>query len=163
MTWFGTDVMALGCIAGSALVGGAATAAALHRGHDARVDCALEASALAPRIAIAHGGRAHTVVVAPTARVRYHRNCADAMDGAVEVHVGNHLVDLDAQLEKLDQALEIQMDGLESQIEAQIEAQLKAQGEQQVGAEAQLREAVRQMERAQARVKVVVGRAGGGV
>jgi len=85
------------------------------------------------------------------------------MDGAVEVHVGNHLVDLDAQLEKLDQALEIQMDGLESQIEAQIEAQLKAQGEQQVGAEAQLREAVRQMERAQARVKVVVGRAGGGV
>ena len=52
MSWFGTDIVALGCILGGAAVSGAATLAIMDGGGESYVRCGVEAMAMAPRIAI---------------------------------------------------------------------------------------------------------------
>ena len=135
MSWFGTDLVALGCILGGAAVGGAATLAMADGGGHADTRCAVEAMAVSPRIAISHGGGARAIVVTPDVRVHAVRDCMTEVDGVVEILMENHLEDLD-----------IHMGHLDVQMEARI----------------QFEEAMRQFE--EARVKVVVkGVEGGGI
>jgi citrate lyase gamma subunit len=152
MSWFGTDVVALGCILGGAAVSGAVTGALIHGDEQADMGCGIEAMALSPRIAISHGGDAHAIVVAPNLRVRAPRGCVRNLGRAVEINLDSHLEQMDAQLEHLDRALEIQLQQLESQLEAEFG--------QQIEARVQIEEAMRQMEAA--RIKVVVREQGSG-
>ncbi len=152
MSWFGTDMVALGCILGGAAVGGAATLAVVDgNGHRHGV-CGVEAMAVSPRIAISHGGHAQAIVVTPDVRIRSVRGCERAVGEVVEIHMEKRLHSLDLELEQLDRALELQTQALESQLEAGLEQGLEAR--------LQLDQAMRQMEAA--RIKTVVEKAGSG-
>ncbi len=136
MIWFGTDLVALGCILGGAAVGGAATLAMTVGGGHTGARCAVEAFAVSPGIAISHGREARTIVVTPKVRV----------------HLDNHFEQLDTQLDQLDQALELQMQQLELQLEAKLGQEMEAR--------IQFEEAMRQVEAA--RLEVVVEKVEGG-
>jgi len=137
MIWFGTDLVALGCILGGAAVGGAATLAMTVGGGHADARCAVEARmAVSPRIAISNRGRARAILVTPDVRV----------------HLDNHFEQLDTQLDQLDQALELQMQQLEFQLEATLGQEMEAR--------IQFEEAMRKVEAA--RLKVVVEKIEGG-
>ena len=158
MSLFGTDMVALGCILGGAAVGGVATLAMTNVGGHADARCAVETMAVSPRIAISHGGDTGAILVAPKVRVRAVRDCMTEVDGVVEIHMENHLEDLnlhmghlDVQLDHLDRALEMELHQLESQLEAEMG---------QMEARIHFEEAMRQLE--EARVKVVVKRVEGG-
>jgi len=151
MTWFGTDIVALGCILGGAAVGGTVTAAMMDGGHHAHTGCGVEAIAVSPRIAISHRGEARAIIVNPNVRVHAVRDCIREVEGVVEIHMDNHLEMLDAQLENLDRTLEIELRQLESQIEAEVEQEMEARFEFQ--------EAMREAEAA--RLKVVMEKLGG--
>lgn len=136
MIWFGTDIVALGCILGGAAIGGAATLAMTDGGGHADTRCAVEAMAVSPRIAISHGGGARAIVVTPDVRVHAVRDCMTEVDGVVEIH-------MEAEMEL-----------------HQLESQLEAEMGQQMEARAQFEEAMRQVE--EARVNAVVKRVEGG-
>jgi hypothetical protein len=161
MSWFGTDVVALGCILGGAAVGGAATLAVLD-GADHHVNrCAVEAVAVAPSVAISHNGGARAIVIRPDVRVRSDRDCAREIRHVVRVR-GDHSLEfleadmeqLEANLEQMETALEVQLEGLESQIETQLEAQLEANLHQEFEAQLHFEEAMRKLKEAQVRIHV---------
>jgi hypothetical protein len=152
MSWFGTDVVALGCILGSAAVSGAVTGALIHGEEQADMGCGIEAMAVSPGIAISHGGEARTIVFTPNVRVQPHRGCVRHLERAVEINLDNHLEQMDAQLEHLDRALEIQLQQLEGKLQAELGQQMEAR--------LQLEEAMSQMQAA--RIKVVVREQGSG-
>jgi hypothetical protein len=124
----------------------------------------VDAAAISPTIAISHNGHGKAVVVAPDVRVRSARDCVSGfryqvhpdVREVVEIHLDHSLRNLDAELELLDEALEIQLEGLEAQIEAEVQANLEAA--------LHIEEAMMEVERAmqEAKVKVVVEKAGGG-
>jgi hypothetical protein len=152
MSWFGTDLVALGCIFGSAAVGGAATLAVMDGEKPLHPACGIEAMAVSPRVAISHRGHAQAVVVTPNVRI-HSRGCGGhGTPEVVEIRMEKDLQNLDVQLEQMDRALELQMQALETQLEAGIEQGLEAR--------VQFEEALRQMENA--RVKVVVEKARNG-
>jgi hypothetical protein len=154
MTWLGTDLVALGCILGSAAAGGAATFAIMDGADRHAHRCEVEARTVSPRIAISHGGTAHAIVVRPDVRVRSIQGCVADANEVVEVHMDTHLEQLDAQMEQLDRVLEVQLEQMESQIEASVQQEMEAQ--------LQLKEAARRMEEARARVRVKIEKAGSG-
>jgi hypothetical protein len=159
MSFLGSDIVALGCIIGSAAVGGAVTLAVMDSGEDAHFGCGVESVAVSPTIAISSGGEARAIVVAPDVRVRKLKECGSS--GVVHVHVNRHvdahLEHLDAQLEHLDEALEIQMEQLEHQLEHQLEAQII----QEIDVQARMEEALSRMEDARIRVRVKRAESGG--
>ena len=165
MSWFGTDLVALGCIVGGAAVGGAATLAVMDAGHRAPLPCAVEARAWVPQVSVSGNGHSHAIVVAPKVHVRELRHCRG--DAFVEIDMDAHLQEMEAQLQGLDRALEFQLEGrlkgLDRALELQLqglESQIERKFQQQMEARAQLEDAMRQVERA--RVRVVVERAGSG-
>jgi hypothetical protein len=156
MSWLKSDMVAIACILGGAAVGGAATMAMADQGGHWDTGCAVDAAAISPTIAISHSGHGRAIVVAPNVRVHAVRDCVSDVHETVEIHLDNKLQQLDAELELLDEALEVQLQGLEAQIEAEVQANLEAAFH--------FEEAMREAERAiqEAKVKVVVERAGGG-
>jgi len=158
MSWFGTDVVAVGCILGGAAIGGVVTAAFMDGGGHADVRCGVEAMALSPRVSISHSGRARAIVVTPDVRVHAVRDCVREMDGIVEIHMENHmdtqLQHLDIQLEHLDRTLEFELQQLESQLERELVPAFEARE--------QFEEAMRQMEKAKVKVAVKRIERGGG-
>jgi hypothetical protein len=152
MSWFGTDFVALGCILSGAAVGGAATLALMDSNEHVHHRCGVEAVAVSPRVAIAHGGKSHAVFVSPDVRIRGIRDCGAEIHKVVEIQLENQLEQLDVQLEHLDHAIEIQMEGLEAEIESQIEAQMDAQ--------LKFEEAMEKIQ--EAKIQMVLERAGGG-
>jgi len=157
MSWFGTDIVALGCILGGAAVSGAATLAIMDGGGESYVRCGVEAMAVAPRIAISHGGEARAIVVRPDVRVRSIRDCGSS--GLVEIHVDRHMENLDAQLEHLDLQLEVQLEQMEHQLE-RMEHQFEFELAQEMDVRVQFEEAMSQFEAA--KLKVLVERVQGG-
>ncbi|NNM04683.1 MAG: hypothetical protein HKO65_06225 [Gemmatimonadetes bacterium] len=155
MSWFGSDVVAIGCILGGAAVGGAATLAVMDGGEQVDGRCGIERMAVSPTIAVSGQGGAHAIVVGPDVRVHSVRDCGSSIHEVVEIHMDNQLRHLDAQLEHLDHVLEIELEGLEAQIEAEVEAELV-----QLEAELELQEAIRAFE--DAKVKMVIEKVGGG-
>ena len=153
MTWFGTDIVALGCILGGAAVGGTVTAAMFDGGDHAEARCGVEAFAVRPNISISHRGEGRAVIVTPDVRVHAVRDCVSGVEGVVEIHMENHLQQLDAQLEQLDRALEIQLHELELQLESEVGLEMEAR--------VKFEEAMRQME--EARVRVVIKKNEGGI
>lgn len=153
MTWFGTDIVALGCILGGAAVGGTVTAALLDGAEHSQGGCAVEAFAVSPNVSISHRGEARAIVVAPNVRIHRVRDCVEDVEAAVEIHLDKHLEHLDAQLEHLDRTLEVELHQLEQQLESELGQEMEARFEFQ--------EAMRQME--EARVKVIVKRSEGGI
>ena len=152
MSWLGTDLVALTCIAGGAVVGGAATLELMDFLPDSNVACAVEARSVPhQRISISHGSEARAIVVTPGIRVRSLDGCENGAGKLVQVRVERELGNLEAELAEMEEALELQMEALEGQLEVELA--------QQIEAKSQLREAVRQMERA--RVKIVREGAGG--
>jgi hypothetical protein len=175
MSWFGTDLVSLGCILGGAAVGGAATYAVMDGATHGDPACAFTTSAIAPSVAVSGDGLSRAIVIHRSdVRGRRGPDCSGSLGGLVEIRLDRHLKDLDLQLEQLDQALEIQMEGLESQIQADVqqrvesqlrraearmreaEARLQRAGSAVQGAEAQeqLQEAIRQMEEAKVRIQL---------
>lgn len=152
MSWFGTDLVAVGCILGGAAVGGAATFAFMDGPEESRNRCAVEAIAMAPRVAIAHGGNAHTIVVTPDVKVRGLPGCVADVQRRVDIHLEGQMEHLEAQLEHLDRALELNLGQMEHEIQEGVEARLLAREE--------FKEAMRQME--EARRQVALKRAQGG-
>ncbi len=155
MSWFGSDIVAIGCILGGAAVGGAATLAVMDGGDHVHRRCGIERTAVAPTIAVAGHDGAHAIVVSPDVRVHSIRDCGSSVHDVVEIHMDNQLRHLDAQLEHLDHVLEIEFEGLEAQIEAEVEAELQA-----LEAELESLEAIREFEAA--KVKMVIEKVGGG-
>ena len=121
-------------------------------GHHWDTGCAVDARAVAPTIAISHAGHGKAIVVAPDVRARSARDCVSGVHEVVEVRLDHQLRRLDGELAQLDQALELQLEGLEAQIEAEIEANLEAA--------LHFEEAMRKME--EAKVRVVLEKVGGG-
>ncbi len=154
MSWFGTDIVAVGCILRGAAVGGAVTAAFMDGGEHAHVGCGMEAVAVSPQIAISHRGDAGAIVVMPDVRVHAIRDCVREVEGVVEIHMETHLDQLDVQLEHLDRALEIEVRQLERAIEAELGQEMEAR--------IKFEKAMRQMEGARARVVVTKVQRGGG-
>jgi hypothetical protein len=152
MSMLGTDIVALGCILGGAAIGGAATLAMMDGDGHADVGCEVEAMAVNQTVAISHRRDAGAIVVMPDVRVHAVRDCVGEMNGVVEIRLNNHLEQLDAQLEHLDHALEIEL--------RQMELQLEAEFGQEMEARIQFEEAMRQVE--EARVKVIVKKIEGG-
>lgn len=152
MRWLRTDLMALGCIVGGAVAGGAATFALMgHAEHDA-VRCVVAATSAHPRITITHGGDAGALMVAPNVRVGGMADCLSRVDQVVEVHMEHELQNLDAELRELDVVLERQLEGLERELELTLERELQAQG--------RLEEAKQKFEEARVRVLVKEERGG---
>ncbi len=152
MSRFRSDVVAVACILGGAAVGVGATLARMDPGEHGHPGCGVERMAVSPRIAISGRGEARAIVVTPDVRVHSVQDCGSNVHEMVEIHMDNHLHDFEAQLEKLDQVIEIQMEGLEAQIEAEIEAEMEAQF--------QFEEAVREFE--EAKIKMVIEKVGSG-
>lgn len=159
MSWLKSDIVAIACILGCAALGGAATLAMADQGEHWDTGCTVDATAVAPTIAISHSGHGRAIVVAPDVRVRSVHDCASDVHEMVEIHLDNSLRHLDAELEQLDaelsqldQVLEIQLEGLEAQIEAEVEANLEAA--------LHFEEAVREIE--EAKVRLIVEKVGGG-
>jgi hypothetical protein len=152
MSWFGTDLVALGCIFGSAALGGAATLAMMDGKGDSHASCGVEATALSPRIAISRGGHGRAIVVTPDIRIHSRGGCEDGTPEMVQIRLEKELQNLDVQLEQMDRALELQMQALESQLEAGLE--------QGIEARVPIEDALRQIENA--RVQVFVSRVPGG-
>ena len=153
MSWFGTDLVALGCILGGAAVGGAATVAMLDGGAHPDMGCGVEAIAVSPTIAIAHGGHSRAIVVTPDIRVGSLGDCAGATHGLVEIHLDRQMEELDAHLEHLDHALEIRLGELEHQLELEVFQEFEVQ--------AQIEAAMEQLEEANIKVKIERIRSGG--
>lgn len=153
MSWFGTDAVALACILGSAAVGGAATLAMADVSAHPDMSCGVEAIAVSPSISISHGGHSRAIVVAPDVRVSSVSDCAGVTHGLVEIHMDQHMEDLDAHLEHLDQTLEIQMEKLEQQLEMELFQEQEVQ--------ARLEMAMERLEEANIRVKIEKSRSGG--
>jgi len=154
MTWLGTDLVALGCILGSAAAGGAATFALMDGAETHAHGCQVEARAVTPSIAISRGSGVHAIVVRPDVRLRQIEGCVADVNEVVEVHMDTHLEQLEAQLQDLDQVLELQLREMESQIEASVHQEMEAQ--------LQLEEAARRIQEAEARVRVKVRKVGSG-
>ena len=136
---------------------------ALSDGHpQADMGCGVRAMAVAPSLAISHGTGARAIVVSPDVRVHTNRDCGREIDGVVEIHMENHLQDMEVHLEQMEHALEIELEQLEHQLEQQFEQQFEYefQAQKEMEARAKFQEAMGQLEAAQ--VKVRVKRAGAG-
>ncbi|MCJ7628216.1 MAG: hypothetical protein MUO50_07485 [Longimicrobiales bacterium] len=131
MTWFGTDLVALGCILGGAAVGGTVTAAMINGGEHADTRCAVEAFGVSPTITISHRGEARAIVVTPDVRVRGMPNCVQGLDGRMEIEL------------------------------RQLERRMEAEVGQQMEARLQFEDAMRQMKEAQVNVVVKRAEGGG--
>ena len=93
-----TDLMALACIMGSALVGGVVTVAALERGPEPEAACVAEVVHTAPAVVVGTGGAGRTVVVAPRVRMHGGHGCdAVHVDGDRAVHVRIEAVRADVE------------------------------------------------------------------
>ena len=76
MSSFGTDIVALACIAGSAATSGAVTLAFLDGDHGADAPCAVEALAVTPRVVVSGNGGTETIVMAtPNVRIQSSTKC----------------------------------------------------------------------------------------
>lgn len=131
MTWFGTDLVALGCILGGAAVGGTVTAAVINGGEHAHTGCAVEAFGVSPTITISHRGEARAFVVTPKVRVHGMRNYVQGVDGRLEIEL------------------------------QQLERRMEAEVGQQMEARLQFEEAMRQMKEARVNVVVKRAEGGG--
>lgn len=128
MSRWGTDVLALACIAGGALVGGVATMAMAAGGHDHdrhAVECVrVEDVGHTASVAVSVSGvGAETIVVAP--RVRTHQaHCVTLEEFEWTGHEQRHLevarVQMEAARQKL-QAKRLELDGLELRLDASFE------------------------------------------
>ena len=94
MSWFGTDVVALSCILGSAAVGGAATLALMADADHQDHRCAVETVAVTPSVAVSHGSGVRAIVVKPNVRVRSSSDCARQARHVVTIHRGHEVASL---------------------------------------------------------------------
>ncbi|HKJ01414.1 MAG TPA: hypothetical protein VJ997_03135 [Longimicrobiales bacterium] len=102
MNRIGTDVVALAAILGSGAVAGVVTLAALDRGHEpAPAECQAVSVVAAPRVVVSSSHNGHSIVIAPSARVRAAGRCPDGVDAVVVDEVVR--ADLDRALAGLEQ------------------------------------------------------------
>jgi hypothetical protein len=148
MSGFGTDVVALACILGSAATSGAVTWACLDGDGPAKADCAIEAFSVSPNVVVSHGGRGHAIVMT-TPRV----HLAQAED--CRVRVGEEIrVDMENVRREMERA-RIRIEAARAGAE---EARSAARIIRIQGDEARLlrEEVSREMEEAQARMEAVL-------
>lgn len=135
MKRLGTDVLAVACILGGGVVGGAATLAFLAAQGDTPAGCAIETVTATPNIVVARGGGSRAIVLAtPHIRVHSRGGCAGWVPSGVSVHVeGGHrqLPEFQLQMEEsragMQEAMKTMMQLREAQhIEAEVLA-LEAQ------------------------------------
>jgi hypothetical protein len=76
MSGFGTDIVALACILGSAATSGAVTMAFLEGDPPAQADCAMEALSVSPNVVVSGGHGAHAIVMTtPRIHLQSARDC----------------------------------------------------------------------------------------
>ena len=129
MSALGTDLVALTCILGGAMVSGAVTLAILDGNERADAPCTVEAVAVRPKVVVSRNGEARVMVVSPDVRVHSRRGCGVGVAEAVEIHLDGrlrHLEAVEAELNGLERTLELQLGGLEAELEAQIQEEVEA-------------------------------------
>ncbi len=86
MSGFGTDIVALACIVGSAATSGAATLALQNREGPASADCSVEALMVSPNVVVSRAHGSHAVVLStPRIRVRGARDCRTVVGEEIRI------------------------------------------------------------------------------
>jgi molecular chaperone DnaK (HSP70) len=86
MSGFGTDIVALACIVGSAATSGAATLALQNREAPASADCSVEALMVSPNVVVSRAHGSHAVVLStPRIRVRGARDCRTVVGEEIRI------------------------------------------------------------------------------
>jgi hypothetical protein len=86
MSGFGTDIVALACILGSAATSGAVTMAFLDGHPPAHADCAVEAFSVSPNVVVSGGDGVHAIVMAtPRVHMRSAHDCRFAVGEEIRV------------------------------------------------------------------------------
>jgi hypothetical protein len=148
MSGFGTDIVALACILGSAATSGAVTMAFLDGNPPAQADCAVEAFTLSPNVVVSGRHGAHAIVMTtPRLHVQSARDC--------RLTVGEEVrIDLEKARREMERArvrIEVARAGAEEAREAARMIRIE-------GSEARLlrEEVSRQMEEAQAQLEATL-------
>jgi len=158
MSGFGTDIVALACIVGSAATSGAATLAFLDGDNSSPADCAVETMSVSPNLVVSGIGGHHAVVMAtPRVRVESAGDCRQVIGERVRVDLERVRRDMDrariqievarAQAEEArdavrviriqgDEARVLREDAMERVKEAQVEVQEALEKAQEARAEA---------------------------
>jgi hypothetical protein len=144
MTGFGTDVVALACIVGSATASGVVTLAFMDGEGASQPPCPVEAFSVSPNVVLSHGGEAHAIVMtAPRLRIR----SAGAQDCSVAV----------AKKVRVDmEVMRRQMEEARARME---EARLEAREVREAAREARIREREIRMSKEEALRRVEEARA----
>ena len=88
MSGFGTDIVALACIVGSAATSGAVTLAFLDGGENVKADCAVEAFTVSPNLIVSGRSGARTVVMrTPQLRLHSAHDCGVVVTEGVQIHM----------------------------------------------------------------------------
>jgi len=105
MSGFGTDIVALACIVGSAATSGAATLALQNRDAPASADCRVEALMVSPNVVVSgtHGSRA-VVLSAPRIRVQGARDCRTVVGEEVRIDMERMRRDVERARAQVEEA-----------------------------------------------------------
>lgn len=104
MSGFGTDIVALACIVGSAATSGAATFAFLDRGDPVQADCAVEALSVNPNLVVSRIDGAHAIVITGP---RMHGHTAHGCQAVVAKEVRVNLEMMRREMEHTRMQLEV--------------------------------------------------------
>jgi len=151
MSGFGTDIVALACILGSAATSGAVTLAFLDGDHPAPPNCAVEAFSVSPNVVVAEGSGAHAIVMAtPRVHMRSAHDCRFAVGEEIRVDLEN----VRREMERARVRIDLARAGAEEARDAARIIRIR-------GGEARLlrEEVSRQMEEAQAEIEAALEKA----
>jgi len=152
MSGFGTDVVALACIVGSAATSGAATLAFMDRGQADPEPCTVEAFAMAPNVVVSEGRGGHAIVMtAPRVHVHSAHDCRAMVGEEVRLN-------LEVMRREMERArVRIEVARTEAESARETARVIRIQGREAV----LLREeALQQMEKAQAQMEEAMEQAG---
>jgi hypothetical protein len=148
MSGFGTDIVALACILGSAATSGAVTRAFLDGNPPAQADCAVEAFTVSPNVVVSGGNGAHAIVMTtPRLHMQSVRDCRLSVGEEVRID----LEKARREMEKARVRIEVARAGAEEARESARRIRIQ-------GSEARLlrEEVSRQMEEARAQMEATL-------
>ena len=178
MSWFGTDIIALGCIVGSAAASGGMTLALLGGENHERTECSvatIQTHDVGSHVVVSRGDHGHSIVMrAPRVRVHSSHDCGAEVVKDVQIHVEQlrHEVDEARMIIGIRraEAAEAREMARSIRIQGREVRELREQAREQAReAEIQIREALIQVKEAQAageegaeRVRVILRKGQGG-
>jgi hypothetical protein len=128
MNGVSTDLMALACIMGSAVVGGVVTVAALDRGPEVDAVCVSGAVHETPAVIVGLGEPGRTLVVAPRVRMRATRGCEAVVidvDREARVHFDEVRVEMERARVRSEEARIRIEEALGREVEARLHQEMQ--------------------------------------